>query len=337
MGKLKLSNTKRNKYKECPRRYDFHYNKKFRNKHMGSPLFFGVAIDEALNVLLLQKKKNLTDEEKELIKETPVEVFLKFMGKVNHNDEIVDIKHSDLSQYSKADFDHTMLTDEDLELIGQDLTFCKAHIEWYHSQKKAKGELTEEDTKLFGLINWCSLKGKGLMMIAEYTLSIMPQIHEVFSIQEIVTLPNENGDEITGIIDFTASFVDDPSTIYVVDNKTASQAYKDKDLEESDQLHLYAYYKELTNIAYIVLGKTIRKKKEPRVKIDILKGETDQDFTDALLEDYELVLADIRAEKFEPCYKSKCMFWFKPCEYYSICHHEKFDEDKLVAMKKEEK
>ena len=162
----------------------------------------------------------------------------------------------------------------------------------------------------------------------------MPQIHEVFSIQETVTLPNGSGDEITGIIDFTASFTDDPSTIYVVDNKTASQAYKDKDLDESEQLHLYAYYKELKNIAYIVMGKTIRKKKEPRVKIDILRGETDDDFTDALLDDYQVVLEDIRAEKFEPNFASKCSFWFKPCEYYDICHKETFNEDKLVNLKK---
>jgi len=41
------------KYLECPKKYDFHYNQRLRPITIGSPLVFGIAIDEALNALLL--------------------------------------------------------------------------------------------------------------------------------------------------------------------------------------------------------------------------------------------------------------------------------------------
>jgi len=337
MGKIKLSNTKRGKYKECPKRYDFHYNYKYRTIAYGSPLFFGVSIDEALNRMLLDKKKNHTEEEKELMKLTPVETFIKYMTDVEYNKHSVHIPTFKDCVYSKADYDATMLSEEDLEDIGHDLDYCNAHVEWYHAEKKKKTpEISEEDTLSFNLMNWYSLRRKGLMILELYEKDIMPQIHEVFSIQERVNLPNGSGDSIDGVIDFVASFVDDPSTKYVVDNKTASKAYKDSDLNESDQLHLYAYYKEIENIAYIVCEKNIRKR-EPRVRINILKGTVDDDFTENLLDDYEEVLYNIREEKFNPDFKSGCFFFGKPCEYHSLCHHDKFDDNILVDLKKVKK
>lgn len=334
MGKIKLSNTKRNKYNECPKRYDFHYNYKYRSVFLGSALFFGVAIDEALNRLLLDKKDDHTEAEQKMMKLTPEETFIKYMTNTHHNGEYVRIPSFHSCQYTKADYDSTMLTEEDLELIGQDLEFCNAHVEWYHAESKAKKpDISEEDTKMFNLLNWYSLKRKGLMILEKYREEVMPQIHKVYSIQERVKLPNEDGDTIDGVIDFIASFVDDPETVYVVDNKTASKAYKDKDLEESDQLHLYAYYKELNHIAYIVCEKNIRKR-EPRVRITIMKGEVNDDFTGNLLDDYENTLHNIKEEQFNPDFQSGCMFFGRKCEYYSICHHEKFDDKVLKDMKK---
>lgn len=42
------------KYTTCPKLYDYHYNKRLRPTGKGSPLYFGVAIDAALNVMLLK-------------------------------------------------------------------------------------------------------------------------------------------------------------------------------------------------------------------------------------------------------------------------------------------
>lgn len=334
MGKkLKLSNTKRDKYIGCNARYNFHYNLKYRTKALSSALFFGVAVDEALNRMLLDKKDDHTEEEKKLMELTPEETFIKYLSDVTHNNQRVHIPRFKHCVYAKADFDHTMLSEADLELIGHDLEYCKAHVEWYHAElKKKDGKVTEAETNDFNLMNWYSLKRKGLMILETYREEIMPQIHKVYSIQERVNLPNGSGDIIDGVIDFVASFTDDPETVYVVDNKTASQAYNQKKLTESDQLHLYAYYKELSHIAYIVCEKGIRKR-DPRVRINILKGEVDEDFTDNLLDSYEDTLYNIREENFNPNFKSGCVFFYKPCEYYDLCHKETFNEEKLVDLK----
>lgn len=337
MGKLRLSHSKRGKYRECPKRYDFHYNYKYRTKTLGSPLFFGVALDEAFNRLLLEKKKDLTESETKLMVNTPEEVFLKYLTNTRHNDQYVYIPTFEHCQYSKADFDISIFSEKDFEELNCDAEFAKAHMEWYYDEAKSKNpQIEKEDRDIYNLLNWTSLKNKGLMLIEAYRKEVMPQIHEVFAIQERVKLPNENGDYIEGIIDFVASFTDSPDTVYIVDNKTASKAYKRQELEESDQLHLYAYYKELNDIAYIVCEKNIRKR-EPKVRITILKGEVSSLFTDSLLDDYENTLYSIKEEKFNPDYKSGCAFFGRKCEYYDICHHEKFDDNKLVDMKRVKK
>jgi hypothetical protein len=53
MSKKKISYSAWDKYLTCPKMYDLHYNKRLRPKGISSPLVFGVAVDEALNVLLL--------------------------------------------------------------------------------------------------------------------------------------------------------------------------------------------------------------------------------------------------------------------------------------------
>lgn len=335
MSKIKLSNTKRDKYEGCPARYNFHYNLKYRTKVLSSALTFGVGIDEALNRMLLDKKDDRNVDEVEMMKLTPEETFIEHFTYMNHNGERVHIPSYDNCSYAKADFDDTMLSETDLGIIGHNAEYCKAHVEWYHAELKSKDPvITEQDTRSFNLINWHSLKSKGLMILETYREEIMPQIHKVHSIQERVNLPNESGDMIDGVIDFVASFTDDPETVYVVDNKTSAQAYKQDKLTVSEQLHLYAYYKELNHIAYIVCEKGIRKR-EPRVRVNILKGEVDDEFTSDLLDSYESTLYNIREENFNPDFKSGCSFFYKPCEYYSICHNETFDDTKLIDMKKE--
>lgn len=55
----KISHSAWKKYMTCPSMYDLHYNHRLRPKGTTSPLKFGVAIDEALNALLLDGKDPL--------------------------------------------------------------------------------------------------------------------------------------------------------------------------------------------------------------------------------------------------------------------------------------
>lgn len=328
MGKrVKLSHSKVQKYLSCSKMYEFHYEKRIRSRVLGSPLFFGLACDESINRLLLDKKAEKSQLEEELMIKTPAEVFDEHMNKARILNKVVNPKTYQYMQYSKTDYDSSLLEESDFQAIGQEKDFCEAHVEWYHAEsKKKKPEISEEDTRLFNLINWHSLYRKGLMIIEAYETEIMPQIHEVYSIQKEISLPNEDGDSIIGFIDFICSFTDDPETKYIVDNKSSSKAYKAKDLDESDQLHTYAEAEDIQNICYIVYEKNIRKC-EPRVRITIWKGQINEEQMEKTFDQYENVLYSIKNEEFNPDYNSGCFFFGRICQYYSLCHHGKMSDD----------
>lgn len=91
----KLSHSAWSKYMTCPKMYQYHYEERLRPKESSSALAFGIAIDEALNVLLTTK-----DFEKS------VEAFrdkFKF-------EELVDVT------FDPKDFDRTLLTENDIGL-----------------------------------------------------------------------------------------------------------------------------------------------------------------------------------------------------------------------------
>jgi len=331
---LRLSHSKVQKYLQCPAYYNFHYNKKIRSRVLGSPLFFGLACDEAINRLLLDKKQELNQLEQELMLKTAMEVFDEFMNKARILNKTVNPKTYEYVQYSKADFDSSLLTESDFSEIGEGKEYCEEFIAWYHSEKKKKKpEISTEDTAKFNLINWHSLYRKGEMIVKAYEEEIMPQIHEVFSIQKEISLPNDDGDEIIGFIDFICSFTDAPDVKVIVDNKSSSKPYKKQDLDESDQLHTYAEAEQLEDICYIVYEKNIRKR-NPRCRITIWRGKADESHTEKVFDNYEIVLHNIKQEEFNPDFDSGCFFFGRPCDYYQICHKETMPEH-LVNLKKE--
>lgn len=333
---MRLSHSKCQKYLQCPALYNFYYNKKIRSRILGSPLFFGLSCDEAINRLLLEKKVEKNQLEEDLMIKTWQEVFDDHMNKARILNKVVNPKTYEYMQYSKADYDSNIMLEEDFQAIGQDKEFCDAHMEWYYVEVKSKeSSITEEDTQLFNLINWHSLYRKGMMIVEAYDKEVMPQIHEVFDIQKKINLPNDDGDSIIGFIDFICSFTDDPETKYIVDNKSSSKPYKQKDLDESDQLHTYSEAEDIPNICYIVYEKNIRKR-EPKVRITVWKGAASDDHIEKVFDTYENVLYSIKQGEFNPDFNSGCFFWGKKCDYFDLCHHEKMNDnlEKITGGKK---
>jgi hypothetical protein len=331
---IKLSHSKTNKYLECPVRYENYYEKKIRSRVYGSPLFFGSAIDNALNRLLLDKKPILNEEEKEEMKFTPLEILTRDLktGSINRGEE-VELATYPYLQFSKADFDKDVLLDEDFEFLGEDKVYWVTFVEWYHAElRKSKPEIEIEDTMKFNKVNLRCLLRKGEMILEVYQDEIMPQIKEVISVQKVISLPNDKGDEVTGVIDFEAIFVGDPE-IYIVDNKTASKAYKDSDLVESSQLHTYAEAEGRTHIAFIVCEKNIRKR-DPRVRINVLKGKINDETMTKTFDKYKNTLVAIREGNFEQDRSSNCRFFGRRCEYYDLCHHEQMGKDLIDYKEK---
>ena len=127
---------------------------------------------------------------------------------------------------------------------------------------------------LYKLVNdvnssWQSLLNKGILFIDQYYKEVLPKIKKVLSIQEPVSLKNDDGDEISGFLDLIVEWEDGKT--YLLDNKSSSVRYEEFSAKMGQQLPLYYYivkekYK-LDGVGYIVLNKKINKNKVKKCKI----------------------------------------------------------------------
>lgn len=326
---VRLSHSSKNKYLQCSEKWRLHYQEKIRTRYLSSSLVFGSAVDDAFGRLLLEKKNNLTEYEQHLMKVSAEFLFDKNFVFKEHNKKEVDVRDFEYMQYTKKDYDPSMIEESDALEIQEkakelELDVYKDNyndfIEACREVFKAKNKVSREEQKLYNFIHWKSLRNKGLYLIGKYREVILPLIHEVHSIQREVKL--EDGDDVfTGYIDFEASFVDDPDTIYTIDNKTASsmREYGEGCVERSSQLASYCEFTERNTAAYIVVEKELRKR-DPRFRIHVIKGEIPEETFEEVFEEIEEVREAIKARQFEKLPdKKKCFFFGKPCEYVDFC------------------
>lgn len=337
--KIQLSHSAADKYETCPAMYKFHYIDKIRPEEAGSALFLGSAIDEALNRMLLEKKKKLSEDEKKMMEKTPEEHFLDNFRTFKHNGKEIDIRTSPLAKYFKSDLDTSVLEDDDYEKLIEfdpEIEDHEAYIEEIQGFIKDNQELEEQDKRLYNFICWLSLRKKGLMLIDAYRQDILPLIHETISIQQRVHLPNNNGDFILGFIDAVVTFTDNPNRKVVLDNKTSSKAYKDDSVSLSPQLATYCEFMELDYAAYAVVEKKLRKR-EPRTRTQLIVDKVAENTYDETFDKYEKVLNGIKNGEFEKNYDSGCFFYGSRCPYYRYCRSDGKIMDGLICTKKSKK
>ena len=317
----KYSNSSMDTFTTCSKKYDLHYNKRLRATTISSPLFFGSAVDKAINHLLLQKKKVLTEEEKKIL-ETPIgSIFLKSLQYVNINEELVDISQSVQATYFNKDFDVDFLTEEDITFINEISPFelkytqlsdfkieCQATL-------KSGAELTEDIHKTYNYCCWLSLKNKGEYLIDCYKKYVMPLIREVTGIQQEVDLPGADGDGIRGFIDYTAILEADGKE-YVIDNKTSSTKYPANCIETTQQLVIYSEYMQNRNVGYVVMVKT--KAKEPSKQIQVVTGTISEEQVKKVFDNLGEVIYNIKSGVFEENWDS-CFKYYTKCPYYNYC------------------
>lgn len=334
---IRLSNTAITTYQQCGMKYKFHYVDRYRTKLLDSPLFFGNAIDNAINVQLLSKKKNLTKEEAELRSKDYKLVFRDALQNVTIINTKSDIRKSELARYFNSDLDLDIWTQSDIEefinhgiveLKQINKTNYRAFIDECLEVRKEKKLLDTPEYRLFNFACWISLHRKGLILLEAYRTTILPEIVEVHDIQKEVHLPNEKGDFITGYIDFVATFKDGVKR--VMDNKTSSSAYTEQNILDSQQLVIYTENQQNYKCGFAVLEKKLRKK-EPRTRSYLIFGEITAQQVEKAFSEIEYVLEDIKAEKFEKNEKS-CFAFGKPCPFYELCH--KGNAEGLIKLDK---
>jgi len=316
---LKISHSSIECYNQCSEKYRLRYRENLTSERISSPLFFGTAIDAALEVLLLKKKEDLTDKELNLLlNEDMYSIFDTTMREQNG----VLLERNPNCDYFYSDFDFSVLTKEDHNYLSkvypsindweEFFSTCKAYI-------KTHGELKPNTKIAFNNICWLSLYRKGEIMLKAYERDICPQIHRVYSIQKDIELLNDSGDILRGKIDFIASFIDNPDVKYLVDNKTASEPYKEDSVANSVQLSIYCEAEGFTNAAYAVMEKKIRSK-EPKGRTQLIKDQISDDQKQKVFDNLEKQLDNIAREEFHKKDSPKeCHFFGKKCPYYLYC------------------
>jgi transcription termination factor NusB len=341
--KLRVSHSAKDVYTSCSEKYRLQYIEKLRGPKITSSLFFGSALDEAFSRLLIDKKQELTEKEKLLLPYTPEELFYQKMMVTNHpqkRGENVTIPFYTHADYYATDFEPELINKD----IVADIASREATLNWDKTAilkfmencqaiKKEKKRLNEEDYKLSNYITWLTLVEKGYLMVDAYRTQIMPQINEVVSIQKEIEITNEYGDIIPGFIDFEADFVDNIGTIYVCDNKSSKDAYPADSVINSPQLSTYCEAVARTHAAYVVIRKKLFKK-GAKIQTQVVKSIIPEKTLQATFDDFENVVNNITAEKFEKNFNA-CFSYGRMCPYFALCKHN--NAEGLVSLKIETK
>lgn len=312
-------------FEQCSEKYRLRYQERLSSEKIPSPLFFGTAIDAAVELLLLKKKVLLSDKELDLLMtETALSIFDKTMREQNGQ----LLERNPLCEYFYSDFDSNLLIKEDYDYLSKAYPSIKDWEEFFAYCKKyikTHGELKPGSKIAFNNLCWLSLYRKGEMMLAAYERDILPEIQEVFDIQKEVELINESGDKLRGKIDFIASFKDDPNARYICDNKTSSEPYKEDSVANSIQLAIYCEAETCDRAAYTVMEKKMRLK-EPKARTQIIKDIVSEEHKQKTFDIVEQKLNNIACGEFVKKDSPKeCHFFGKPCEFFNLCWHGRMD------------
>lgn len=319
---MRLSNSAISTFEQCSFKYKLHYIKKLRPTYTSSALHFGKCVDSALNALLLTKKENLTKEESELIsKYTAEELFDEEFATLEINNTKYPTLDSDRISWTKTDFDISLLQQEDYDILAKLEDFDITRDSIYTIEKdclamlKEFKKVTGDLRKVHHTICYLSMRRKAKLLIDAYRLEVMPEIEVVHGIQIPIELPNDAGDMIIGFIDFDATFKD--GVRRVMDNKTASKAYTEKMLEESQQLCLYSEFMDNRQVGYAVLVKALRKK-APFVRTQLLFGTISEELVEKTFDTVGKVEYSVKSEEFKKDF-DKCFSFGQKCPYFAFC------------------
>lgn len=290
---INLSFSAATKYLTSPRSYFLHYLMRLRPEKASSALLFGAAIDSGLNSLLETQDLNKAKSK-----------FLEAWVTAEINGTVHKLATCDCIKYSKADYDNSFLEDEDQDLLK---TAYPA---------------------------WVCLRRKGLLILEAYNEQVLPKIRKVLAVQKNIELPNELGDKLVGVVDFIAEW--ENKKRYLVDNKTSSVKYKESAASESQQLATYFEackdeYK-LDGVLYVVIPKSVRKKKEPRIEISFVMGKVSDDLVQSTFEMYDKALNGIKLGEFHCSGGCQEQFW--ECPYRTYCKSDGTDLTGLVKVDK---
>lgn len=315
---MRFSHSSLTDYQTCPKMYKLKRIDKLESIKKGSPLIFGSAIDAASEVIFLRYKKNLSEDEKELLKLPPMEVYTKAMLPYKDSLEV---------KYSVADLQLELLSEEDLEIAQRYVDLSNLEIDdWsvfakdcQQILKKDMLGLDKELETVYNFLCWTSLSRKAEFMLELLEDWVSEHVVETHGIQTQIRL--EDGDDyIIGLLDIDATVrVDGKVERRVIDIKTASKAYDKDAANTSQQLTIYGESQGNNLVAFLVMEKSIRKR-EPRARIQYVPGYITDENADKVFESISETIEEVKCDEVYVKNTDSCYNYGK-CEFFNLCKY----------------
>ncbi len=271
MKLIKLSHTSIEKFGSCPKQWEYHYITKLRSKSQGSPLYFGKAIDEALNYMLLNFKKQSRED---CIKSSE-QVFEQFWTEQKDSlNNLVNLTKNINIEYSKWDYDNDVLKKSD---YAQIFKFNEKPFDSRNIVLDSPITATIYDLETHAFMSWLSMLRKGILFLTAYYDEFIPKYDEVIIVQQEFNISDEDNGELNGFIDLIVKLKD--GKVVILDNKTSSVLYEENSVKESIQLSIYKQVIDImidlgtykgpkpTHSGYAVISKKLEKTIKKTCKI----------------------------------------------------------------------
>lgn len=230
---MKLSNSGINTYTTCGHSYKLQYVDGISSQYKGSALFFGSAIDEALNFMLLNK-------DSETCLQDSIAVYQSnWMTNIDRKGNVTDMPKNPFILYSKWDYDPDLLEKEDWAKLFKETNDpfkLRKEIEAILATTDFQ-DMDKEHQKFYNFSTWLCLNRKGAELLKGYHEQLLPRIKRVVDVQKVFALNDDDKNVLNGVIDFICVLDDD--RLVVADNKTTSFDYEDDSVKTSTQLSLY--------------------------------------------------------------------------------------------------
>lgn len=274
---MNISHSKVELYNTCAYKYYLTYVEKWSPDKTFTPLLFGSAIDNALNYLLESYQSGIQIPD---VKEAD-RIFNRRMNAWRGQNELVYFKNEapEVDPITKRPFEE--LDDEE-----------KQEAVFHH--------LLEVGSKILKV----------------YNAQVLPNFKRIISIQTKRTIPNETGDNLVLITDFTAELND--GRIVIFDNKTSSDIkkyYGPSSVKKSQQLSIYTEFEESKLAGYIALQKKLV---DGAVVWNMVVDTIDEDQVQQSFIKVDQTLRAIKREEF-PKNEKACYSYGRPCEYWNLC------------------
>lgn len=350
-----LSHSARQKYDTCPKMYDLYYRQRLRPVELNSTLLFGTAIDEAAEVYLHTRNRELCRNK-----------FRDLWNEQEQDGKVIDIREGTEITYSANDFDAELLQQSDNELILKDSVYETVSSLVQDGKEKER----------IAYAKWVSLYYKGRLMLKGFMNWVDENVEEVLGTQTNIELEDGDGNKVPGKADFIIKIYGYDKPI-LVDLKTSARYYERSSVRESEQLGLYYFYLKQTaypdmeRAAYLVLNKQIKKNRvktclkcgtvtegreascaiggtgknrckgdflvdiTPEAVVQYIHDEIPTSFIEETINKFNISVEAIKANKFEPCYSVCDNYFGRPCPFYKYCHDNESMEGLIKKEKKE--